>query len=108
MVTDVEESQTQKYLYILVGFIAGVLLTVGAFKIIVNLKAKREERDIIKAVKKAKSDKGLFNLLLPYANRSPKIKEALDRLERNIYRGENNKIDKRGIIEELEDILNSL
>ncbi len=108
VVTEVEESQTQKYLYILVGFITGVLLTVGAFKIIVNLKAKREERDIIKAVKKAKSDKELFNLLLPYTNRSPKIKEALDRLERNIYRGENNKIDKRGIIEELEDILNSL
>ena len=101
VVTEIEENKNLKYLYILMGFIAGVLFTLGVFKVKVKLKTKREERDIIKAIKKAKSDKELFNLLLPYAKRSSKVKEALDKLEKNIYQGEKNKIDKQELIWEM-------
>ena len=45
-------------------------------------------------IKKSKSDKALFELLLPYKKESVLIDTVLVQLEENIYRGADNKIDK--------------
>ncbi|MGB5964547.1 MAG: hypothetical protein WBG65_03325, partial [Sulfurimonadaceae bacterium] len=49
-------------------------------------------------IKKAKSDKALFELLLPYKKESDVVETALVQLEENLYRGANNSVDKKGLI----------
>ncbi len=46
-------------------------------------------------IKKAKDDKALFELLLPYKKKSPVIDAALVQLEENLYRDANNSVDKK-------------
>ncbi|NPA87064.1 MAG: hypothetical protein GXO01_00005, partial [Epsilonproteobacteria bacterium] len=52
--------------------------------------------DIFSKIKKA-DQKELFNLLIPYSD-IPEIKEILQKLEENIYKGTNHKINKKEII----------
>lgn len=88
-------------LMMLASFIFGGL----SFYIISNIKFKRvnkdkKERDIKDKIKKAKTDKELSRLLLPYTNKSQKIDEILSLLDENIYKNKNHKIDKKEIITE--------
>ncbi len=46
-------------------------------------------------IKKAKDDKALFELLLPYKKESPVIDAALVQLEENLYRGADNSVEKK-------------
>ena len=64
----------------------------------------KKERTILQKVQRAKDDKSLFELLAPYANAHPVIKSTLTKLEQNLYRGGNEKIDKEDILEALEEI----
>ncbi|WP_353662719.1 BatD family protein [Hydrogenimonas sp. SS33] len=66
----------------------------------------RKEADVARAIRKAKSDRQLFDLLLPYAKEDPEIEAALQQLEANLYQNAHNKIDKAlmaQIVEELEE-----
>jgi len=51
------------------------------------------------SIKKAKDDKALFEVLLPFGNENKKILKVLKLLEENIYKNAKNKINKKEIIE---------
>lgn len=97
-----QEKSYLKYLFLLFGFILGLLFT----KIMNGLKSKKskKELDIVKAIKKAKKDQELFNILLPYAKEHKVVTNALNKLESNLYHGGNNKIDKEELMELFEEI----
>ena len=63
-----------------------------------NVPKKSVVTPIEQQIKKAKSDKALFELLLPYKKESAVIDTALVQLEENLYRGANNSVDKKGLI----------
>jgi len=88
------------YIYILLAFFVGLII--GFLSRYVKI--TKNEPTIIQKIKKA-NQKELFNLLLPYSNDS-RIETILKRLERNIYNGENNKIDKKEIIKIIKDLEN--
>ncbi len=91
-----------KYLFLFTGFIVGIFSVLGYLKLR-SLKLPKKEIDIIKKIKKAKNDKKLFEVLLPYAKDDEFISKTLQRLEENIYNGNKNKIDKEELIEYFED-----
>ena len=58
---------------------------------------------MMKKIKKAKTDKALFELLLPYRDDDIVIKDALLKLEKNIYASGSETIDKDEIVEFFEE-----
>ncbi len=89
-----EEPYT-KYLYLLLGIIIGV---VGTLLSKWRPKAKKEI-PLVQKIHKAKSDRELFDLLLPYAKESKTIEQTLSLLEENLYKGAKHKIDKQPLID---------
>ena len=98
----VKEDSYIKYLFLALGFILGAL-SVYSFNRFQN-RATKKESDIVKMIRKAKSDKALFEILLPYAKKEKVIANALDKLEANIYKGAKNKIDKEELMEVFEEV----
>jgi len=96
----VESEPIDKVLWYIFGLLSGMLLTASAWFIRKKLKG-REKKEIpfIKKIKKAKTDKELFELLLPYRDDDVVIKEALVKLEKNIYALGVEKIDRNDILE---------
>jgi hypothetical protein len=93
-----------KYLYLLGGLLLGSALTY--FFLTANPLARRgEERAVTKLIKRAKSDKELYNLLLPYAKEGDYIQEVLQKLEENLYKGAHHKIDRNEIIDFFEEVV---
>ena len=94
------ENSYLKYLFLLFGTVLGFALAMilGKFK----TEKTKKELDIIKEIKKVKSDKKLFELLLPYS-KDKIISNILDKLEQNIYQNSKNKIDKNELIEFFEE-----
>ena len=99
----VKEDERTKYLYLLLGFILGA----GATYMLVAFKKRepKKEHDMVKAIRKSKDDRALFELLLPYSKESEVIAKALNRLEENLYKGGKNKIDKEVLMEFFEEIV---
>ena len=97
----VKEDGYIKYLFLALGFLLGAFSVIG-FDKFKNRVAKKES-DMVKAIRKAKTDKALFELLLPYAKKDKRISEALNKLEANIYKGAKNKIDKEILMEVFEE-----
>jgi hypothetical protein len=60
---------------------------------------------IIKQISKAKSDKELYKILLPYAKDYDYLKEILEKLEENIYKGAKNSIKKEDIIDFFNEVV---
>ncbi len=90
-----------EYLYIIISFIAG-LLTMWLLK---SKKPKeKKELPIIKKIKKAKTDKELHKVLLPFANDSKIVANQLKRLEENIYKNGKNSIDKDELFDYFEEL----
>ncbi len=93
------------WVYVLLGFAAGV----AAFFAYLRLRgavAPREKRDVgtVRKILKAKSDRELLELLLPYVKKSDLVKSAIEKLEENIFEKGNHKIDKRELAWEIEEI----
>jgi hypothetical protein len=90
------------YLWLVLSFLAGgaVVFSFFAFK---NRKKEKKELEITKAIKKAKDDKELFKVLLPYQKEHPFIAKVLEKLEANIYKNAKNSINKKELIEYFED-----
>ena len=84
-----------KYIYALLGFIFGVVVfyTIYYFK----NRSVKVISTLEKKIQKAKSDKELYQVLLPYSidNNFDGVMKAL---EENIYHNEKNKIDKKRIL----------
>ena len=90
----VKNSDDLVYLYILIGILIGGIGTYLVMKQ-TNKKEIKKENDIIKAIKGAKSDKVLFDILLPYSKENSTISDILKLLEENIYKKTNHKINKQ-------------
>jgi hypothetical protein len=96
-----KEDAYLKYLFLAIGVILGILLMV-----LVNLLSKnkkKQEVSIIKMIKRAKDDRTLFNLLLPYSKEHKRISNALNQLEENLYKGTSHKIDKEDLMDFFEE-----
>ena len=96
-----QEPDHIKYLFLLVGMVLGVILT-SIFNMFKN-KTKKEESDMIKKIKKAKTDRELFDLLLPYSQKDKYIADILERLEENLYKKTSHKIDKNELMDFFEE-----
>ncbi len=91
------------YIYLFVGILIGSVLTYSFLEYIPK-KEKKEKKPVITRIKRAKNDKELYELLLPYASRYDYIKDRLKELERNIYADENNIVDKDEIVDFFEEM----
>ncbi len=98
-----KEKSKIDYLYLILSFLLGVIVTIIFVKIS-NKSKRRVKRDkpLEKMIFKAKTDKELYNLLLPYADKK-EIQKILDKLEENIYKQTKHKIDKNEILDILEE-----
>jgi hypothetical protein len=95
-----------KTLWFVLGLLSGIVLTLLSWFAFQKVKGReRKEFPMVKKIKKAKTDKALFELLLPYRDEDEVIKEALDKLEKNIYASGTQKIDKDEIIEYFEEVI---
>jgi len=92
------ENKDKELLYLLVGFLLGILISLGYVRFS-NRKKVKKEISIIQKIKKAKTDRELFDVLLPYGENDTFVKEKLEILEANIYGKAKSKIDKKEIIE---------
>lgn len=85
----------EKYFYLLIGLVIGVVLSAITFyfqnKTVVNKELKVQ-------IKKAKSDRELYKVLLPYANKF-ELDDIMKQLEENIYSKGQNKINKKLVLE---------
>jgi len=72
-----------KILWYILGLLSGIALTLLSWFAFQKVKGRtRKELPMVKKIKKAKTDKALFELLLPYRDEDEVIKEALDKLEK--------------------------
>jgi hypothetical protein len=78
---------------IIAAFVAGILLTL-LFKRS-KITVSKEHRNIEEQIKKAKNDKTLLQILLPYASENKKIAQIVSQLEENLYEGGAHRIDRR-------------
>lgn len=81
-------------LLVLAGLLAGILLTL--LFLIYRSRKKPRHPDLSTKIKKARSDKALYHLLLPYADRD-EIAEVLKNLEENISGDASHRIKKSEI-----------
>ncbi|MDX1808810.1 MAG: BatD family protein [Sulfurospirillaceae bacterium] len=92
-----------KYIFLLLGFVLGCIVTflfVGK-----NRKTKKkQELPIIKQIKKAKNNKELFDVLLSSQKDDPFIQNIVEKLEENIYRKGQHKFSKKELIEHFLEI----
>jgi len=91
-------------LYLFIGILLGILASIIYLKI-KNRKIEKTETPIIKKIKKSKSDKELFESILPYGKTDDYIKNILELLEENIYAKGKNKINKKELIQYFLDLL---
>jgi len=99
----VKEDSKTKYIYLLIGLILGSFITFMALKI--NFKKPKKELEITKQISKAKDDKELYKILLPYAKEHEYLKEILEKLEENIYKNGKNRINKNDIIDYFDEVV---
>ena len=101
-----ESKPVEKILWYVFGLISGIAVTLLTLFGVKKLKGQqKKEIPFIKKIKKAKTDKALFELLLPYRDDDSVIKEALAKLEKNIYSSGTEKIDKDEILEYFEEVI---
>ena len=93
----------------LVGFGIGALF-VWLFMQIRRERTSKEqvELPLEKRIAKCKSDKALFELLLPHKQESSAIAEVLVQLEENLYRGASHKVDTKKLISHMKGDVDSV
>ncbi len=95
LVKDTNDPKYLKYIFAIFGVFIGVILVY-----IVNFirkKQSKKQHPLEIQIKKAKSDKELYNLLLTIS-RDIDLDDLMKKLEENIYNGAKNKIDKKEIL----------
>jgi hypothetical protein len=96
----IKEDKNINYIVLALIVLFVILASLLFFK---KKKTTKIEKDIVQAIKKAKNDKELFELLLPYSKKSRIITDALNKLEENLYKKTNHKIDKNQLMNFFED-----
>jgi hypothetical protein len=79
------------------GFIAGILLTILWTKRKTLKEIKQKQQPIQLKLKKARDDKTLLALLLPYKGKSEKLDQIIYKLEANLYEEAKFKIDRKDL-----------
>jgi hypothetical protein len=93
-----------KLLWYALGMVSGLLLSLFGWFGFKKIKGRvKRVQPMVKQIKKAKTDKALFELLLPYRDEDEAIKATVDKLERNIYASGSEKIDREDILEFFEE-----
>ena len=87
-----------------VGVLAGVLFSY-LFSYIKKIKREEKSVSISQKLSKTKDEKELLSLLLPFMDRSSKIRELIKKLEENIYSNGTNEINRKKIAKEFESLL---
>jgi len=92
-------NKNTKYIYGIVGFFIGILIILIFLYLnkIVKNREKKDELDLYTKIKKAKNDKQLYSLLLPYCKEYD-LSDVMRKLEDNIYHDGKNKIKKKNIL----------
>lgn len=85
-----------KYLFLFFGFIMGLIIVVAYKK---SKSTKANIKPINVQIRKAKNDKELYKILLPYSYNN-NILKYIHILEKNIYNNEKNKFNKKDLLEE--------
>ena len=98
--SEIKEDKNINYIVLVLVVLFVILASLLFFK---KKKTTKVEKDIVKAIKKAKNDKELFELLLPYSKKSGIITDTLNKLEENLYKKTNHKIDKNELMNFFED-----
>ena len=98
--SEIKEDKNINYIVLALIVLFVILASLLFFK---KKKTTKIEKDIVKAIKKAKNDKELFELLLPYSKKSEIITDVLNKLEENLYKKTNHKIDKNELMNFFED-----
>ncbi len=93
-----KEDSYVKYLFAFIGMAIGAI---GVYILFKNPNKKRVDRPIDIQIKKARGDKQLYEVLIPFSNQV-ELKETMKSLEENIYNNGKNKIDKKEIIKKLQ------
>jgi hypothetical protein len=86
-----------KYFYGLGGILFGSLVTFLWMRK-KAIQSAPKERPLEVAIQKAKTDKELYDLLLPYSQKT-ELKIFIKQLEENLYFSKTNKIDKKALLE---------
>ncbi len=97
VVTNGVENGYIKYLYAFGGIVFGGIVTF----LVMRKKEKngtKKEKPLEVAIKKAKTDKELYDLLLPYSQKI-ELKVFIKQLEENLYFNKANSIDKKELLE---------
>ncbi len=92
------ENPFAKYLFLFLGYVLGIFTVWGFYKL-KEIKPQKKETPIVKKIRRAKSDKELFETLLPYAKEDKLISDALKKLEENIYKKASYKVDREELAE---------
>jgi hypothetical protein len=99
-------SLTQIILSAIGGFILGLL----SLFLIQKFSNKPEDKTqtelpLSKRIKKSKNEKELLSVLLPYTNRSKKLKKVIKELEENLYEGKKHKINRKDLVQNINNYL---
>ena len=93
----IEKDSNLKYIFGIVGLILGSIFTFFILKM-KQTKSHEEDTPLIKQIKKAKDDKTLYDILLPYIQ-DETIHLYIKELEQNLYNKGSLTINKKEIIE---------
>jgi len=96
-VTSHKEDGNTKYFYGFGGILFGTLVTLLWMRK-KAIQSAPKERPLEVAIKKVKTDKELYDLLLPYSQKI-ELKIFIKQLEENLYFSKTNKIDKKELLE---------
>lgn len=86
-----------EYIDWLLGFLMGCIATYFVLQK-TSQKKRKGELSIEEKIKRAKKDKELFDILLPYSQ-NQQIAIFIEQLEGNIYLNQKNKIDKKALLD---------
>jgi len=88
----------------LLSFLGGVVATL-LYRTWSGRKKEHSEKPITARIKNAKEDKALLALLLPYADKTPKMQRVIKQLEENVYQGTSHTIDRKKLSSAFETYL---
>ena len=91
-----DATQREKLQYLIYGILIGVLMIILIYLIKKTLtKSNTTESNYQKEILNSKDDKELLEILLPFVSSSKEIDLVVRKLEENLYRGFNHKINKK-------------
>ena len=92
------------WIALVAGFALGLGVSAGWRRWRLRQGGGKGRKATAEAIRRAKKDRELFDLLLPYAKLDPEIETALQQLEANLYAGAKHRIDRELMAQIVETI----